>query len=227
MRPPGLRLFISSVVLPSLLLTAKSTNALPVLPTSMMSNFPSSPLLVGSAWTVSSSIFTTYFTTAFLKYDAQKQHKQQLLEKSNTDFESQNNDAKARQTKAEQSDLMLQSSLHKRIIRQISRPQLLTLYRFVGSFLLGIFVHPQMFRWIERFGKTVDAIGDFALPALFLFAANYFNSISLDRIGISLTYTSKCSIPLITVLITLYLYGVASLPSITALCSLIRKCSLV
>jgi len=78
-----------------------------------------------------------------------------------------------------------------------------------------------MFRWIERFGKTVDAIGDFALPALFLFAANYFNSISLDRIGISLTYTSKCSIPLITVLITLYLYGVASLPSITALCSLI------
>jgi len=62
---------------------------------------------------------------------------------------------------------------------------------------------------------------DFALPAAFLFVANYCNSIALDRIGISLTYTSKCIIPLITVLTTLLMDGVGALPSSLALAMLI------
>jgi len=214
-----LRLLISSVVLPSLLLSSRVTNALPVLsPATMLSDFPSNPLLVGSSWTLSSTVFTTYFTTAFLKYDAKKQeqNKRKELLKSNSDFESQNiNAAKALQIESER------NRLPTRILRQISRPQLLTLYRFVGSFLIGIFVHPKMFRWTERLGNTVEAMDDFAVPAVFLFLANYFNSISLSRIGISLTYTSKCSIPLITVLIMLLLHGFEALPSREALFSLI------
>ena len=47
------------------------------------------------------------------------------------------------------------------------------------------------------------------------------NSIALDRIGISLTYTSKCGIPLITVLLTLLLDGVSALPNAAALASLV------
>jgi Triose-phosphate Transporter family len=43
----------------------------------------------------------------------------------------------------------------------------------------------------------------------------------LDRIGISLTYTSKCGIPLITVLLTVLLDGWNSLPSSLALLSLL------
>lgn len=50
---------------------------------------------------------------------------------------------------------------------------------------------------------------------------NNNNSIALDRIGISLTYTSKCGIPLLTVLLTLLLDGVGALPNAAALASLV------
>jgi hypothetical protein len=74
---------------------------------------------------------------------------------------------------------------------------------------------------IPRFIDTVHVAQKFLLPSLFLFIANYSNSIALDRIGISLTYTSKCGIPLITVLFTLLLDGISSLPSMATLLSLV------
>jgi hypothetical protein len=40
-----------------------------------------------------------------------------------------------------------------------------------------------------------------ALPALFLWLANYFNSVSLKRSGITLTYVMKACIPVFTVMI--------------------------
>lgn len=46
-------------------------------------------------------------------------------------------------------------------------------------------------------------------------------SLALERIGISLTYTSKCGIPLITVLLTVLLEGVSALPNVAALASLV------
>jgi hypothetical protein len=100
----------------------------------------------------------------------------------------------------------------------MSRPTLLTLSRFGGSLLLGLVAHTDgavAARWVA----TLSAARHFALPALFLFIANYANSISLDRIGISLTYTSKCAIPLMTVLLTI-LSGHA-LPNPLALLSLL------
>jgi Triose-phosphate Transporter family len=45
--------------------------------------------------------------------------------------------------------------------------------------------------------------------------------VALDRIGIGLTYTSKCGIPIITVLLTLLLDGMSALPNMAALLSLI------
>lgn len=48
-----------------------------------------------------------------------------------------------------------------------------------------------------------------------------FHSVALDRIGISLTYTSKCGIPLITVVLTALLEGLGALPNAAALASLI------
>jgi hypothetical protein len=103
----------------------------------------------------------------------------------------------------------------------LSRPTLLTLYRFSGSLLLGILCHQPFFAVMDRIKQTIASLPLFALPATFLFVANYANSISLDRIGISLTYTSKCGIPLITVLFTLLLDGVNALPSALTLLSLI------
>lgn len=102
----------------------------------------------------------------------------------------------------------------------LSRPGLLTLYRFGGSLLLGILAHPN-FDIAKRVDQTLQYLPVFTLPAIFLFVANYANSIALSRIGISLTYTSKCAIPLITVLLTLILDGKSALPSKATLMSLI------
>lgn len=102
----------------------------------------------------------------------------------------------------------------------LSRPGLLTLYRFGGSLLLGIIAHPD-FNVGKRLEDTLRNLPAFTLPAIFLFVANYANSMALGRIGISLTYTSKCAIPLITVLLTLILDGKSALPSKETLLSLI------
>jgi hypothetical protein len=106
------------------------------------------------------------------------------------------------------------------ILSNMPRPTLLTLCRFGGSLLLGLLAHPNA-NVLQRIRDTRKVIPDFALPAVFLFIANYANSISLNRIGISLTYTSKCGIPLITVLLTLLLDGTKAMPNLLALASLL------
>jgi drug/metabolite transporter (DMT)-like permease len=103
---------------------------------------------------------------------------------------------------------------------KLPRATLLTLYRFGGSLLLGMLAHPDL-HVVDRVHETIQLLPPFAMPAIFLFIANYANSIALDRIGISLTYTSKCAIPLITVLLTLILDGASSLPSIPVLLCLL------
>ena len=80
---------------------------------------------------------------------------------------------------------------------RVSRPNLLTLLRFGGSLCLGLLLPPTA-PILPRIRSTLASIPHFALPALLLFIANVSNSISLHRIGISLTYTSKCAIPLLT-----------------------------
>jgi drug/metabolite transporter (DMT)-like permease len=145
---------------------------------------------VGSAWMISSVVFTTYSTTSFLK------HKTEIGGRGK----------KVTLAKPEGSIL--------------PRSTLLTLYRFGGSLLLGMLAHPDL-HVVDRVRETIQLLPPFALPAIFLFIANYANSISLDRIGISLTYTSKCAIPLITVLLTVILDGASSLPSFPVLLSLL------
>lgn len=106
----------------------------------------------------------------------------------------------------------------------MSRASLLTLYRFSGSLLLGLFLHKQFYNYhllLPRLLQTIHTAKLFILPSIFLFIANYSNSIALDKIGISLTYTSKCGIPLITVLFTLLLDGISALPSNLTLLSLL------
>lgn len=102
----------------------------------------------------------------------------------------------------------------------LSRAALLTLLRFGGSLVLGLLLHPN-FDILSRIDETRRLLPTFALPAIFLFVANYANSISLSRIGISLTYTSKCAIPLITLILTILLDGVNALPRLPVLLSLL------
>jgi hypothetical protein len=103
----------------------------------------------------------------------------------------------------------------------IPRPALLTLYRFAGSLFLGLTLHPDLGSLITRLRTTILSVPAFLIPALFLFVANFTNTVALDRIGISLTYTSKCAIPLITVVLTILLDGWGALPNSMALLSLV------
>jgi hypothetical protein len=86
--------------------------------------------------------------------------------------------------------------------------------------LLGFLLHLDL-HILDRIQETWKLCPTFFIPAIFLFIANYTNSISLDRIGISLTYTSKCAIPLVTVLLTVAMDGTRALPSAKVLWTLI------
>jgi len=97
---------------------------------------------------------------------------------------------------------------------KVSLPVALTFYRFTGSLLLGCLLHPRP--W-----EDIPLVNNFVAPGIWLFIANVSNSISLNRIGISLTYTSKCAIPLITVVLTTILDGWGALPNRRAMCSLL------
>ena len=140
---------------------------------------------------VSSALFTTYSTTKFLKYEVTPPTSPSATTKKSS-----------------------------RILSNLSRAELLTLGRFGGSLLLGLVAHPNL-KIVGRIQETMSAAKHFVLPAFFLYVANFMNSVSLNRIGISLTYTSKCGIPLMTVLLTILTGGIHDLPNPLALASLI------
>ncbi len=200
--------------------------AAPLLST-WVSAFSNNSHLVGPAWIISSAILTTYSTTKFLKYQGEEpmavttssNHKNSIFRMGN------NKESTQLQQHGDSSQHILHGKKSKAIpVSKLSRASLLTLYRFSGSLLLGLFMHAQFYQLSAlppRFIQTLEAAKLFLLPSLFLFIANYCNSIALDRIGISLTYTSKCGIPLITVLFTLLLDGVSALPSKATLLSLL------
>lgn len=154
------------------------------------------PQTVGVAWLLSSAIYTTYATNRFLEY------------KSPTLSPRTEHSTKR----------FLSIPAHK--FKSVTRPTLLTLCRFGGSLLLGLVAHTD-FRIMDRVKETIRAAPAFFLPALFLFTANFSNAISLHRIGISLTYTSKCAIPLITAILSLLIDGPKALPHGLALASLL------
>jgi hypothetical protein len=166
----------------------------------ILQSLPMNPQAIGTAWLISSAVFTTYSTTTFLKFNTP----------DSTEIVNGN--------KKRQSSRSTPAKVG--VLPVLSRPTLLTLFRFGGSLLLGLLAHPDL-AIMHRIRETLQAVPAFALPAAFLFTANFANSISLNRIGISLTYTSKCGIPLITVLMTILLDGTKALPNAMALASLL------
>ena len=207
-----------------MVLTDTGITAVSTTPSIVTPAFSSNVFMVGSAWVVSSAILTTYSTTNFLKYDSSSSIRSSPPSSFVESTKKNHHFEKTHLTKhAKKNGLMNQIILQQKSlpILDIARPALLTLYRFSGSLFLGIFAHPQILFFHERIQQTLSNMQFFVLPALCLFVANYSNSIALDRIGISLTYTSKCGIPLITVLLTLLVDGMKALPSISILLTLI------
>jgi hypothetical protein len=172
----------------------------------ILQSLPMNPQAIGTAWLISSAVFTTYSTTTFLKFNSNTADSAEITN--------------GRKSKRLSSRSLSLGKVAKQVLPILSRPTLLTLFRFGGSLLLGLLAHPDL-AILHRIRETLRAVPDFALPAAFLFTANFANSISLNRIGISLTYTSKCGIPLITVLLTILLDGTKALPNTLALASLL------
>jgi drug/metabolite transporter (DMT)-like permease len=176
--------------------------------------------VVGAAWLISSAFFTTYSTTAFLKFgmeDNESHARTPFSRKSPRPWKG----AGYSTTLPLVSKLPQSQSILSRVLGGVSRPTLLTLCRFSGSLALGLLLHADVSGIAHRVREAWRLAPSFALSAIFLFIANYCNSVSLQRIGISLTYTSKCMIPVITVLLTIFLDGLASLPNFKAILCLV------
>jgi hypothetical protein len=173
---------------------------------SALTAFPSNAAAVGLAWITSSAILTTYSATKFLKY---ADNNKQLRSPSRI----------LPMTMAKTPKSVLEVAF-MRPFQNMSRPARLTLYRFAGSFALGLFLSSD-FNVALRVSETISAAPAFLVPAVLLFIANLSNSVALDRIGIPLTYTSKCGIPLMTVALTFLMEGSSALPSPLALLTLI------
>jgi hypothetical protein len=122
----------------------------------------SSPLAVGSAWMVSSAVFTTYSTTKFLKYSPERNY--------STLPTTTLKHYRKHQQQQQQQRLQGLSLLHL-----LPRASVLTLYRFAGSLFLGLFLHLNL-GVMERLRVTLAAAPALALPAAFLFIANFSNS---------------------------------------------------
>lgn len=191
--------------------------------------------LLGVAWILSSSVATTYSTTAFLKYRqgnsvqyGKLQNNRQESKRASQSIEATFSKAVGRnkahlpkKSRGSNERLSMECISPSAVVNGMDRPQMLTFFRFLGSFVLGLLCHLDFWRIIARFQDTFSAIPNFAIPALFLFAANYSNSIALNRIGVPLTYTAKCGIPLVTVLFTMLAEGRNAMPSVPTLVSLI------
>lgn len=187
-----------------------------------LTEYGNNKLIVGSAWVITSAILTTYSTTRFLKYRG----KDSRLHYPEPDGGSELSVHRFGElfNSRSQTQIKQAEKEEKATAGRLSRASLLTLYRFSGSLILGLTLHSQfhqLSKFLPRLQQTIKTAEEFILPSLFLFAANYSNSIALDRIGISLCYTSKCGINLITVLFTLILDGVSALPSAMTLASLV------
>jgi hypothetical protein len=194
---------------------------------------PNTPAVVGGLWLASSAILTTYSTTAFLKYPeiaarppwarhtpgaTKKEDGFHDIEMATTTSVSDLRDSKRPNALTGR---QLSTTILHRVASRIDRATLLTLFRFSGSLLLGIFLRLDVRGISRRVSDTLKYGPAFALPAFFLFVANYCNSIALNRVGVPLTYTSKCGIPLITVLFLVFLQGPSALPNAYALSSLV------
>jgi hypothetical protein len=133
---------------------------------SFASSLTTSSLAVGAAWMVSSSIFTTYSTTKFIR--VANQHTAHPASWS------------ALQRKGQDINELSRRRPFRRFLTVISQrlppANLLTMYRFAGSLLLGICCHPDVGGATRRLQSTLAAVPALAIPAGFLFIANFCNS---------------------------------------------------
>ena len=142
----------------------------PMVATQCWNQISSCGPVIGSAWIISSALYTTFSTTSFLKYQGSVN--------SNTNRRRLPLPLTRRKIVISRDDPMgkhinSQSSVGFEKLKA-DRPALLTLYRFSGSLLLGL-LFPNPMDFITKWRATLELMPKFFVPALCLFLANYFN----------------------------------------------------
>lgn len=129
-------------------------------PLAALFSLKTSSVAVGTAWMISSAVFTTYTATKFLKFSY---------------FENENQPPGLLSQRKRRN--LHRPFMQRPVNRFVSLPpaSMLTMYRFAGSLLLGLLLHPDL-AVVDRFRRTLAAVPALALPATFLFVANFANS---------------------------------------------------
>lgn len=94
---------------------------------------------------------------------------------------------------------LLSTWVNTTFLKTFQDPLLHTFIRFCGSSIFGL-VHLVSSKEV-RLTEVPDVVYNVSVPAVLLWFANYFNSISLNAAGITLTYVVKACIPVFTVLV--------------------------
>lgn len=84
-------------------------------------------------------------------------------------------------------------------LKTFQDPLLHTFIRFFGSALFGL-IYLLLKREV-KLNEVTEVVYNVSVPAVLLWFANYFNSISLNAAGITLTYVVKACIPVFTVIV--------------------------
>jgi hypothetical protein len=167
---------------------------------SLLTSMSGNPVLVGTLWFLSSSIFTTYTTMRFLRHGNtanQKLKKHDAIDcyRNTSSFRIRKNAGKCNKSSLSMYGGISQTmtliaptnvavtDTRESLLDKIPAASLLTMYRFAGSLLVGLFCfkahYPQsmLSLFLQRCSTTIHyATNDFLLPAIFLFLANILNA---------------------------------------------------
>ena len=97
------------------------------------------------------------------------------------------------------SSAFLSTYANSTYLKTFGDPILHTFIRFTGSAMLATM--GLLLTGVVTIKDVVITVKNVIKPAIFLFIANYANSIALDKTGITLTYIIKACIPVFTVII--------------------------
>lgn len=133
----------------------------------------SNPMAVGAAWMISSALFTTYSTTKFIRMSNQQTENISSMTAKGTGL------LRPRPSPLASERERLPNRLRRTLLsmsQTLPPASLLTMYRFTGSLLFGLVLHTDVWAIGDRLRATLAAVPALALPAVFLFIANFSNS---------------------------------------------------
>jgi hypothetical protein len=172
----------------------------------LLSSFANNPIIIGTAWMISSAVFTTYSTTKFIKYKNDdstidispnplilqkivdqiqplkvRLRYEKILHSSIFKLKSIIRPIKSKLEPHRGTNLQVSSTNDLQQQRPIllSPSSRLTMYRFAGSLVFGLLFSTSstnIWSISQRLYDTIEAIPALLLPSMCLFIANFSNT---------------------------------------------------